>query len=198
MQYMMLIYLDEAAAAARSASEIAAAVASHAPYIERLRANQRYASSARLAPARSARVLRASDGKPVVTHGPFAESREQLGGFYLIEAPDLDEAIDIARANPGLQTVATAIEIRPVLRGVAELPSTGEVQLARGAEIYSPGWIVLAEPGSATTVVRRDGALELVDGPFRDEAEPVRACRLVPAGSDVTPGAAAIEVRAIL
>jgi hypothetical protein len=114
MRYMLLIYVDEHASAARSAAEIRATTALHAPYIEMLRRNAQYLASDPLGPARSALTLRSSGGKPIVTDGPFAECREQLGGFYLIEAHDLDQAISAAARCPALETVAVAIEIRPI------------------------------------------------------------------------------------
>jgi hypothetical protein len=58
--------------------------------------------------------VRVRDGKPLVTDGPFAETREQLGGFYLIDVPDLDEAIRIAQRHPGARV--GAVEIRPVMQ----------------------------------------------------------------------------------
>jgi len=114
MRYMLLIYVDEDASTARSAAEIRATTASHAPYIEMLRRNAQYLGSDPLGPARSALTLRNSGGKPMVTDGPFAECREQLGGFYLIEADDLDQAIAAAARCPALETVGVAIEIRPI------------------------------------------------------------------------------------
>jgi len=177
MQYMLLIYLDEQVAAARTPAEVAAAIALHDPYIARLRANRRYAGSGVLAPTAHARTLRGRDGVPVATQGPYAESREQLGGFYLIEADDLDVAIEVAAECPALRTVGLAIEIRPVVQGA--LGDKGELVLARGAVPDASGWLVLAEPSSATTLRLRDGVVELADGPFRDEREPIAAARVV-------------------
>ena len=61
----------------------------------------------------TATSVRVRDGKRLVTDGPFAETREQLGGYYLIDAPDLDEAIDIAARIPGVRW--GTVEIRPIL-----------------------------------------------------------------------------------
>jgi len=191
-QYMLLIYLDEPKAAARSQPEVAAAVAMHTPYIEMLRKNQRYVASKVLAATRNGRTLRTADGKSVVTQGPFAESREQLGGFYVIDAPDLDEAIELAAQCPALQTVAVAIEIRPVARP-ASLADTGELLLAFGGVPVGGEWNVLADAGSATTLRLRDGKRVLTDGPFRD---PITACRLAGACDIADPRPAhAIEIR---
>jgi len=192
MQYMLLIYLDEPKAAARSQAEVAAAVAMHTPYIELLRENQRYVTSKVLAATRQGRTLRTADGKPVVTHGPFAESREQLGGFYVIDAPDLDVAIELAAQCPALQTVAVAIEIRPIAR-TAPIADAGELLLAFGGVPAAGDWVVLADAGSATTLRLRGGKVALTDGPFRD---PITACRLAGACDIADPRPAhAIEVR---
>jgi hypothetical protein len=79
-----------------------------------------FVASAPLHPVATATSVRVRDGKSLVTDGPFAETREQLGGFYLINAQDLDEAIAIANRIPGAQ-VGT-VEIRPVLE-IAGLPA---------------------------------------------------------------------------
>ncbi|HKW94014.1 MAG TPA: YciI family protein [Methylomirabilota bacterium] len=114
MRYALLIYIDEPAAQARSAAEVQAAMVAHMPYIERLRRNGRYVASEALGTARSARIVRSAAGKPLVTEGPFAESREQFGGFYMVEAGNLDEAIEVASECPALGTIAAGIEIRPI------------------------------------------------------------------------------------
>ena len=66
--------------------------------------------------------VRVRDGKRLVTDGPFAETKEQLGGYYLIEAKDVQEAIDIARRQPGVRSGWGAIEIRPVME-ITGLPA---------------------------------------------------------------------------
>src|SRR5205085_55518 len=124
LRYMLLIYRDERASEARSEAETTAAMASHVPYIEMLRRNRQYAGSEALGPASAARTLRNAGGKPLVTLGPFAESREQLGGFYIVEAEDLDQAIEAAAQCPALKMHGFAIEIRPIsIGGVLEAPS---------------------------------------------------------------------------
>ncbi len=117
MHYLLLIHLDEAASLARSDDEIRSAMEAHVPYIERLRKNGRYLASEALEASRSARTLRRTNGKPITMAGPFAESREQLGGFYVVDAEHLDEAIAIAAECPALTTRhddVLAIEIRPL------------------------------------------------------------------------------------
>lgn len=79
----------------------------------RLREKGQYLGSSPLRPVSTATSVRVRDGRRVVTDGPFAETREQLGGYFLIDAKDLDEAIDIAGRIPGAR-VGT-VEIRPVV-----------------------------------------------------------------------------------
>jgi hypothetical protein len=116
MKYMMLIYMGEQA--------MTEAQREHC-YVEStqlardLHANGQYLAANPLHPVSTATSVRVRDGKPLVTDGPFAETREQLGGYFLIDAKDLDEAIGIAARIPGAR-VGT-VEIRPVME-VAGLP----------------------------------------------------------------------------
>ena len=118
MKYMLLIYLEE-----NALSE----TAREACYVESmqlardLHANGNYVAASPLHPVSTATSVRLREGKRLVTDGPFAETREQLGGFYLIEARDLDEAIGIAERIP-VATVGT-IEIRPILE-IPGLPNS--------------------------------------------------------------------------
>lgn len=87
-------------------------------YDETLRQSGHYIASEALQPVRSARTLHARDGEVSVTDGPFAETKEQLGGFWLIEARDLGEAIRLAsKAPPGRYG---SLEVRPILDLVAQ------------------------------------------------------------------------------
>ncbi len=119
MKYMFLVYLDEKVWAARSEAEQQRAIAECSPYIQQLRANGKYLAGAPLHPTSMATTVSVENGKPLVTDGPFAETREQLGGYNLIEANDLDEAISIASRLVG-KSGAARIEIRPV----AEIAAT--------------------------------------------------------------------------
>src|SRR5262249_43085857 len=104
---------------ARPRADIEAAMAAHAPYIDMLRRSRKYVASDALGPSRSARTLRSSGGEPVVTEGPYAESREVFGGFYVVDAEDLDDAIEVASRCPALETTldhVLGLEIRPVRR----------------------------------------------------------------------------------
>jgi hypothetical protein len=116
MKYMLLVYLDEKAL---SDSERETCYVKSAQLAQDLSAKGQYVSAGPLHPVATATSVRVRNGKRLVTDGPFAETREQLGGYYLIEAGDLDEAIRIAERIP-VSTVGT-IEIRPVLE-ISGLP----------------------------------------------------------------------------
>lgn len=116
MKYMLLIYMDENAL---SEAEREHCYGESAQLAQELHTKGKYLATAPLHPVATATSIRVRDGKSLVTDGPFAETREQLGGFFLIDAQDLDEAIAIAAQIPGAR-VGT-VEIRPVLE-VAGLP----------------------------------------------------------------------------
>lgn len=116
MKYVLLIYLKEDAL---GETEREQCYAESAQLAQQLNLRGQYLATAPLHPVATATSVRVRDGKPLVTDGPFAETREQLGGFFLIDAQDLDEAIAIAARIPGAQ-VGT-VEIRPVIE-VAGLP----------------------------------------------------------------------------
>ncbi len=110
MKYMLLVYMDEQA---MSDAERAQCYAESAELTQDLNKGGHYLHASPLHPVATATSVRMREGKRLVTDGPFAETREQLGGFYLIEANDLDEAIGIAERVPPAK-VGT-IEIRPVM-----------------------------------------------------------------------------------
>ena len=110
MKYMLLIYGNEQAWDEESR---AACYRESAQLARDLDASGHFLGTNPLHPVASATSLRVRDGKRLVTDGPFAETREQLGGYFLIEAADLDEALEIAGRIPGAR-VGT-VEIRPVL-----------------------------------------------------------------------------------
>ncbi|MEH2233231.1 MAG: YciI family protein [Nostoc sp.] len=116
MKYLLLIYLEENAL---SQTEREHCYLESAQLAQQLNSKGQYLATAPLHPVATATSVRVRDGKPLVTDGPFAETREQLGGFFLINAQDLDEAIAIASRIPGAH-VGT-VEIRPVIE-VAGLP----------------------------------------------------------------------------
>jgi hypothetical protein len=110
MKYMLLVYGDEQA---WSEAERARCYEESKQLAHQLKANGQYLATAPLQPVATATTVQVRDDKRLVTDGPFAETREQLGGYYLIEAKDLDEAIGIAGKIPGARK--GTVEIRPVL-----------------------------------------------------------------------------------
>ena len=111
MRYAMLIYGDEAVSTASQASEIE--MAAYAAFGRELSERGLLLSDEALHPTHTATTVRVRDGKVLTADGPFAETKEQLGGFYLLECKNLDEAIAIAAKNPGACT--GSVEIRPIL-----------------------------------------------------------------------------------
>jgi hypothetical protein len=116
MKYMLLIYADEHGV---SDSEREHCYAESAQLAHDLKASGHYLAANPLHPTSTATSIRTRDGKRLVTDGPFAETREQLGGYFLIEAKNLDEAISIASRLPGSRW--GTVEIRPVIE-VAGMP----------------------------------------------------------------------------
>ena len=110
MKYMLLVYLDEQA---MSDSEREHCYVESAQLAQQLNSSKQYLDASPLHPISTATSVRVRDGKRLVTDGPFAETREQLGGYYLIEAGDLDEAIRIAERIPPARF--GTVEIRPVM-----------------------------------------------------------------------------------
>jgi hypothetical protein len=121
MKYMLLTYLDENVWLAMSPEEQQAEMDKCMPHVERMIASGKMKDGAPLHPTSTATTIRAKQGKRIVTDGPFAETREQLGGYTLIEAADLDDAIAIAAGFLGDDSMAT-IEVRPVIE--FQLPKT--------------------------------------------------------------------------
>ena len=113
MKFLFMIYHDERVLEALPRQEMQALVDSALDYDEAIRRTGHYIVSNALQRAHTARTLRVRDGKVLVTDGPFAETREQLGGFFLIEARDLDEACEVASRFPPARL--GTIEVRPVL-----------------------------------------------------------------------------------
>ena len=121
MKYMLLTYLEEKVWLALSPEEQRAQMESCGPLIRKLVEQKKLLAGAPLHPTSTATTLRYRDGKRLLTDGPFAETREQLGGFFMIKAKDLDEAIDIAGRIPAGRW--GTVEIRPVIE-VEGLPPT--------------------------------------------------------------------------
>ena len=120
MKYLLLVHHDEETFGKISETKRRLMLEESVQLTHQLHANGQYLSASPLHPASSAAVVRVRDGKPFVTDGPFVETREQLAGYFLITAKDLDEAIGIAARVPGAR-IGT-VEIRPV-KEVAGLPN---------------------------------------------------------------------------
>jgi hypothetical protein len=116
VKYMLLIYMDEQAL---NETERRECYVESAQLAQDLHANGHYLAANPLHSVSTATTVRVRDARPLVTDGPFAETREQLGGYFLINARDLDEAIAIAARIPGARK--GTVEIRPVME-VAGLP----------------------------------------------------------------------------
>jgi hypothetical protein len=112
MRYLLLIYEDESGWASLSPEEQAAGMAGYNGFTEWLRDQGLMRAGEALAPTTSATTVRVRDDQTLTTDGPFAETKEQLGGFYMIECDDLDRAIDAASRIPGARH--GSIEVRPI------------------------------------------------------------------------------------
>ena len=112
MQYLLLIYDDEKKWAAMSQAEVGALIADYNKFTADITASKHLVGANRLQSVANATTVRVRDGKAQMTDGPFAETREQLGGYYLIEAKNLDEATAIAARIPSAKL--GSIEVRPL------------------------------------------------------------------------------------
>ena len=117
MKYMLLVYDDEQAS---DEAEREQCYRDSAQIAHGLRSTGQYLAAAPLHPVSAATSVRVREGKRLVTDGPFAETREQLGGYFIIDVKDLDEAIDIAGRLPGVRL--GTVEIRPIME-IPGLPS---------------------------------------------------------------------------
>ena len=109
MQYLLLIYSTESV---ETGLDQGAIMAEYGTFTQGIVQNGNFKSADRLKPVSTATTVRVKDGKTLTTDGPFAETREQLGGYYLIEAKDLDEAVGIAAKVPTARY--GSVEVRPV------------------------------------------------------------------------------------
>jgi len=119
MKYMLPVHHDEAAFDRMGKETQQRMLAESVQLTHRLHADEQYLSASPLQPAATAAIVRVRDGKSFVTDGPFIETREQIAGYFLIHARDLDEAIAIAARVPGAH-IGT-VEVRPLIE-IAGLP----------------------------------------------------------------------------
>jgi hypothetical protein len=112
MQYLLMIYGEEGQWGTMSDAERAKTMAEYGAFTKGIQETKNMLGGNRLQPTSTATTVRVRDGKTSKTHGPYAETREQLGGYYLVEAKDLDEACTIAAKIPGARH--GSIEVRPI------------------------------------------------------------------------------------
>jgi hypothetical protein len=112
MQYMLMIYSNEAGMATATQEDIGQMIVAYNSYTEALTTSGAWVAGDRLRPTSAATTVRIANGKTEVLNGPYADTKEQLGGYYLIESPDLDAALTWAARCPGASF--GAIEVRPI------------------------------------------------------------------------------------
>jgi hypothetical protein len=124
MQYLLLIYQQEVGAASAANDEVMATeLAAYGAFTAEARDRNQYVAGEALEPTTTATSVRVRDGQVVVTDGPFAETKEALGGFYLLDCRDLDEAIEMAAKIPAAKR--GTIEVRPIWTLPAEYSMAG-------------------------------------------------------------------------
>lgn len=114
MQYMLLIYENENAWASLSEAEQGGIFAEYMRFTQDIVKSGHFKGGDPLQPTSTASTLRVRNGKPVTTDGPFAETKEQLGGYYIVEAENLDEALRLAARIPSARW--GSIEVRPIMK----------------------------------------------------------------------------------
>ena len=113
MKYLLTIYGDQSAWSDASPEDVDAMMKEYGEFGQAVNESGAFIAGEGLQPVSTATTVRVPNGERLVTDGPFAETKEQLGGFYLLECKDLDEAIDWAARIPGAKT--GCIEVRPVM-----------------------------------------------------------------------------------
>jgi hypothetical protein len=113
MQYLLMIYLNEAEFGKMSPAQRKELSAEYGVFTQSIVQSGHFKAGDGLQPTTTATTVRVRDGKTLTTDGPFAETREQLAGYYLVEAKDLDAALAVAARIPGART--GSVEVRPVM-----------------------------------------------------------------------------------
>lgn len=130
MKYVLLIYGPEVDPSTISPEEVTAEMDAYESFTQHLRERQANLGGEALEPTSTATTVRVRDGQLQTTDGPYVETKEALGGFYLVEAKDLDEAIDFASRIPGAAN--GAIEVRPVMEFPEEYSASATPAAAAG------------------------------------------------------------------
>ena len=118
MRYMLMIHTDEVAYGSRPAEDVGVGNAAYTAYTEALKRAGAWLGGERLRPTDAATTVRLRDGRTEVLDGPYADTKEQFGGYYMIEAPDLDSAIAWATRCPGASH--GTVELRPIWEYASE------------------------------------------------------------------------------
>jgi hypothetical protein len=113
MRYLCLIYEDQTKMAGMSKGEMDAFVGEYFAFTDAIKKSGHHLGGEALQPVQTATTVRSRNGKVSTTDGPFAETKEQLGGFYLINARDLNDAIQVASRIPGVRW--GSVEVRPIM-----------------------------------------------------------------------------------
>jgi hypothetical protein len=114
MRYMLLIYGDEKNWAKRSDQERATIFKQYEEFTDSIRRSGAHQAGEPLRPTSTATTVRMKNGKTITTDGPFAETKEQLGGYYIVDAKDLNDALSIAGRIPSVQ-IGGSVEVRPIM-----------------------------------------------------------------------------------
>jgi len=112
MRYLLLINADESSGAAQSPEEAQATLAEYGAWLQEAEKRAVLRGGERLRPTSDATTVRVRDGQTLTTDGPFTETKEQIGGYFLVECRDLDEAIELASGIPAARH--GSIEVRPI------------------------------------------------------------------------------------
>jgi hypothetical protein len=112
MQYLLMIYAEETKVGATPPAELGSMLAEYGALTASMKEKGQWVGGNRLKPIATATTVRIREGKVSKTHGPFAETREQLGGYYLVNATDLDEACALAARIPAARL--GSVEVRPI------------------------------------------------------------------------------------
>jgi hypothetical protein len=131
MKYLCLIYGDETGFDSATPEQMSAVMAAYEAFGREVHESGAFLAGEGLQPTSAATTVRVRDGERVLTDGPFAETKEQLGGFYLLECGSLDEAIDLAAKIPGASN--GSVEVRPVM----DYEGTGHEEAQRSAAAQS-------------------------------------------------------------
>ena len=113
MRYLLLIYGDETIYDRMSPEEVGAVIGEYNAFTDEVRARGVYLGGEALQPTSTATTVRVRDGETLTTDGPFAETKEQLGGYYLLDCRDLDEALEFAAKIPDARN--GSVEVRPIM-----------------------------------------------------------------------------------